>query len=133
GMVFVCVGFADQALARSGAAIAKSRRLAHPLSLVVSLACGAVRLSLEGDNAVLDEWVDHLVGVATEQGFPFYRAWSTALRGWVKVKNGDVPEGISLLRSGLAAYRATRAEAWMPYQIASWRGHVRSRSKLKRP
>ena len=28
-------------------------------------------------------------------------------RGWVKVKNGDVAEGISLLRSGLAAHRAT--------------------------
>ena len=42
----------------------------------------------------------------------------TIYRGWVKVKNGDVAEGISLLRSGSAAYRATGAEVWMPHHIA---------------
>jgi predicted ATPase len=40
------------------------------------------------------------------------------LCGWVKVKEGDVAEGISLLRSGSAAYRATGAELYMPYHIA---------------
>src|SRR5262249_1968971 len=39
-------------------------------------------------------------------------------RGWFKVNNGDVAAGISLLRSGLAAYRATGQEAWMPHFIA---------------
>src|SRR6516165_7168077 len=41
----------------------------------------------------------------------------TISRGWIKVKNGDVAEGISLLRSGLAAYRATGAEVWAPHYI----------------
>ena len=45
-------------------------------------------------------------------------AQGTIYRGWVKVKNGDVAEGISLLRSGSSAYRATGAEMWMPYYIA---------------
>jgi predicted ATPase len=39
-------------------------------------------------------------------------------RGWVKVKNGHVAEGVSLLRSGSTAYRATGADAFMPYFIA---------------
>ena len=56
--------------------------------------------------------------MATEQGFPYWRALGTIYRGWVKVKNGDVAEGISLLRSGSTAYRATGAEVWMPYHIA---------------
>jgi predicted ATPase len=34
------------------------------------------------------------------------------------VKNGDLAEGISLLRSGANAYRATGAEVWTPYYIA---------------
>ena len=75
-------------------------------------------LSLVGDNAALDERADQLVAVTTEQGFPHWRAQGTIYRGWVKVKNGDVAEGISLLRSGSAAYRATGAEAWMPHYIA---------------
>ena len=77
----------------------------------MSLTFGARLLSLVGDNAVLAEWADQLVAVATEQGFPYWRAVGTIYRGWVKVKNGDVAEGISLLRSGSAAYRATGAEA----------------------
>ena len=118
GIVLFCLGFPDQALAQSNAAIAEARRLAHPPSLAVSLAIGAMLLSLVGDNAALDERADQLVAVATEQGFPFWRAQGTIYRGWVKVKNGDVAEGISLLRSGSTAYRATGAELWMPHYIA---------------
>jgi predicted ATPase len=78
---------------------------------------GTRLFSLVGDTAVLGERVDQLVALATEQGFPFWRAQGTIYRGWVKVKNGDVTEGISLLRSGSAAYRATGAELWMPHHI----------------
>jgi class 3 adenylate cyclase/predicted ATPase len=118
GILLFCLGYSDQALARSGAAIAEARRLAHPPSLASSLFLGAILLSHVGDNAALGERVDQLVAVTTEQGFPLWRAAGTTFRGWVKVKNGDVTEGISLLRSGSAAYRATGAELWMPYYIA---------------
>jgi predicted ATPase len=105
-------------LAQSNAAIAEARRLAHPLSLAVTLGVGAILLSLVEDDAALGERADRLVVVATEQGFLQWRAHGTILRGWVKVKNGDVTEGISLLRSGLSAYRSTGAEIWMPHFIA---------------
>jgi len=53
--------------------------------------------------------------VAIEQGFPYWRALATAYRGWAMVKTGDVTEGMSLLRLGSAAYRATGSEAWMSH------------------
>ena len=118
GIVLFCLGYSDQAFARSRAAIAEARRLAHPPSLAASLRFGTAVLSLVGDNAALDEWADQLITVATEQGFPFYRAHGTICQGWVKVKNGDVAEGMSLLRSGSSASHATGAEAWMPHYIA---------------
>jgi predicted ATPase len=34
------------------------------------------------------------------------------------VKNGNVAEGVSLLHSGLTAYRATGAQRWVPHHIA---------------
>src|SRR5207245_2190337 len=98
GIVLFCLGYPDQALAQSNAAVAQARRLAHPPSLALSLANGTRLLSLVGDNAALDEWADQLVAVTMEQGFPFWRAQGTIYRGWVKVKNGEVAEGISLLR-----------------------------------
>ena len=118
GVVLFCLGFPDQALAENNAAIAEARRLVHPPSLAVSLTLGTVLLSLVGKNACLEEPADRLIAVATEQGFPLWRAWGTIYRGWVKVKNGDVAEGISLLRSGSTAYRATGAVAWMTHNIA---------------
>jgi predicted ATPase len=105
-------------LARSSAAIAEARRLAHPLSLAVTLGVGAILLSLVGDDAALGERADQLVAVATEQGFLQWRAHGTILRSWVKVKNRDVTEGMCLLRSCSSAYRSTGAEIWMPHFIA---------------
>src|SRR6202043_983148 len=58
-----------------------------------------------------------LFALATEQGFPLYRAVGTIYRGSVKVKTGDPVEGLSLLRSGSSAYRATGAETRISYHI----------------
>jgi len=35
--------------------------------------------------------------VATEQGFPHWRAQGEIYRGWLEIKNGDVAEGMSAL------------------------------------
>jgi predicted ATPase len=118
GIILFCLGFPVQALARSKEAIAEARRLAHPPSLAVSLAMDARVLSLAGVDAALSERVHQLLAVTTEQGFAQWGAVGTVYRAWVEVKNGDVTEGISLLRSGLAAYRATGAELWMPHFTA---------------
>ena len=42
----------------------------------------------------------------------------TIYSGWVSVKKGKTAEGMAFLRSGLAAYRATGAEQWMPHYTA---------------
>ncbi len=124
GIVLFCLGYSNQALARSNLAIAEAWRLAHPHSLALSLGYGAHLLALVGENAALDELADQLIAVATEQGFPYWRAQGTIFRGWVKVKNGDVAEGISLLRSGLADHRATggvaiSSSAYSPARVRS--------------
>jgi predicted ATPase/class 3 adenylate cyclase len=118
GIVLFCLGYPGQALAQSSAAIAEARGLAHPPSLAASLALSARLLSLVGSNATLDERAAELITVAIEQGFALRRAPATIYRGWVKVKEGDVAEGMSLLRRGKSAYRATRAELFMPHYIA---------------
>jgi class 3 adenylate cyclase/predicted ATPase len=118
GAVLFCLGYPDQALARINAAIAEARRLAHPPTLAMCFGHGARLLSLAGNNAVLDQWVDQFDAMATEQGFPVWHAEATIYRGWAKVTNGDVTEGISLLRSGSVAFRATGTEMWTPHHIA---------------
>jgi class 3 adenylate cyclase/predicted ATPase len=118
GFVLFCLGYPDQALAQATAAVDGARRPAHPPSLAAGLAFDARRLSFMGDDAALRERADELVAVTTEQGFPFWRAEGTVFRGWVKVKEGEVAEGISLLRAGSAALRATGMVAWTLHSFA---------------
>jgi predicted ATPase len=117
GNVFLCLGYPDQALARSNAAIADARSLSHPPSFAVSLALSTELLSLVGDNAALDERAGELVAVATEQGFPHWHSLGAIYRGYAKVKNGDVADGMLLLRNGARAYRATGAELGLPFYL----------------
>jgi predicted ATPase len=118
GIDLFCVGYPDQALAQSDAAVTEARGLAHPPSLAMSLDNGARLLTLVGDNAALRERADQLVALATEQGFPQWDALGTIHRGSVTVGRGDADEGISLLRSGSTASRAAGMELWVPDHIA---------------
>src|SRR5215475_9832164 len=93
----------------------QSRRRGRPPSLASSLMVGAMLLSLVGDNRTLHERADELVAVAVEQGVPWWHTIGTVYRGWVKVNQGDVSEGTSLMDGGLTAYRATGAEMWLPH------------------
>jgi predicted ATPase len=117
GIVLFCLGFPDQALERSRAAILEAQQLGHPRSLAVTLALGSRLLVLVGDHTTLGQRADQLAAVAAEQGFAV-GAQGTVYRGWVKVKQQDLREGVSLLRDGLAAYRARGAELWMPHFLA---------------
>jgi predicted ATPase len=117
-LVLFCLGYPHRAFAQGSAAVATARTLAHPPSLALSLGIGTFPLALVGDDAALEERADELVSVAAEHGLSLYGAVGTILRGWVKVRNGDVTEGISLLRIGSTAYRAIGQQAWIPYFLA---------------
>src|SRR5262249_50714223 len=118
GIALFCLGFPDQALARSSPAIAEARKLAHPPSLAVYLSVSTRLLLLVGDCVGVEGRADQLASVAIEQGFPHWHAEGMIFRGWVKIENGDVMEGIALLRDGSAAYRATGAQLWAPHYTA---------------
>jgi class 3 adenylate cyclase/predicted ATPase len=113
-----CLGFPDQALAQSKAAVAEAQGLAHPPTLTVILSAECRLLSLAGEYTALDERASQLIAVATEQGFPLFRMLGTIYLGSVKAKTGDLPTGISLLRSGSSAYVATGAKTRISYHMA---------------
>jgi predicted ATPase len=117
GSVLFCLGYPDQAFSQSSAAIAEARKVGHQPSLAIALAFGARLCLLLGNNPLLGERAAQLITLSTEQSFASWRALGTIYGGWVKVKNGDVAEGIYLIRSGSAAYRATGAAAWAPLHL----------------
>jgi len=118
GIVCYCLGFPDEALVQSNAAIAEARRLAHPTTLASSLVCAIELLSLVEDNAALGERTDELTEVVNEQGFALFGVRATIFRGWVKAQIGDVAEGTSLLRGALSDFRTTQTKVFLPHYIA---------------
>ena len=118
GNALVCLGFCDQAVARSNAAIAGARSLAHLPSLAASLVYSARLHSLARDKIALDQSARELLALTTERGFPHWGAQGSIYCGWVKVTNGEVTQGIALLRNGINAYCATGARVWMTLHIA---------------
>ena len=48
--------------------------------------------------------------LSTEQGFPFWLGGGTIFQGWALAEQGHGAEGLSQIREGLAAWRATGAE-----------------------
>jgi predicted ATPase len=61
------------------------------------------------------EQAEAAVALSIEQGFPFWAAAGTILRGWALAMQGQGEEGLSQVRQGIAAYRATEAPLLVAY------------------
>jgi len=118
GNVLFCLGYPDHALARVCAAITEARRLAHPATLATALGFGARVISFSGSSAVVGEWVDEMIAITAGRALAQWNAGTTIFSGWYRVQNGEVVEGISLLRRGLTAYRAPGTEMFIPHLIS---------------
>jgi predicted ATPase len=59
-----------------------------------------------------------VITLCSEQGFPYWLATGTILRGWALAEQGQGEEGIAQMRQGLTASRATGAEVNRPYYLA---------------
>jgi predicted ATPase/class 3 adenylate cyclase len=112
------LGYPDQALKRSQEALALAQELSHPLSLAQAL-IAALRLhQYSREEQATQGRAEALITLSTEQGFAFTLAWGTMMRGWAVAEQGQWEEGIAQMRQGLAAHRATGAEANRPYYLA---------------
>jgi predicted ATPase len=118
GLVLWFLGYPDQALKRSHEALTLAQDLSHPFSLAFALNFAALLHQLRREGQAAQELAEATIKLSTEQGFPFWVAMGTILRGWMLAKQGQEEGGIVQMRQGLAAYRATGAEASRPYFLA---------------
>ncbi len=109
------LSYPDQALKRNHEAITLAQKLFHPYSLAAAFDFGAMVHQLCQDGQMTQERAEAAVTLSTEQGFVFWVAWGTILRGWALTKRGQVGDGIVQIRDGLAAFRATGAAIMVPY------------------
>jgi TOMM system kinase/cyclase fusion protein len=112
------LGYPDQALTMSRNAVALAQELSHPFSLAVALDYAAMFYQFRREPRAVHEQAEAAIALCTEQGFAYYLAWGTTMRGWAQVAQGQDTEGLAQMRHGLAALRATGATLRLPYYLA---------------
>jgi hypothetical protein len=81
-MALWCLGYPDQALKKIRAAISLAQELSHSLSLARALEFAALIHQYRREGQAAQERAEAALTLCTEQGFPFYLAHVTILRGW---------------------------------------------------
>jgi TOMM system kinase/cyclase fusion protein len=112
------LGYPDQALARMHEALTLAGALSHPLSQARALFWAARLHQSRQEVQAAHERVEALMGLASEQGFPYRLANGTMLRGWALVAQGQDEAGMAQIHQGLADYRATGAAHGLSHHLA---------------
>ena len=109
------LGYPEQALARLHEALALAHELPYPYGLAHARCWAAYVYQFRWDVPAVHEQAEAAVALSIEQGFPFWAAAGTILRGWALAMQGQGEEGLSQVRQGIAAYRATEAPLLVAY------------------
>ena len=112
------LGYPDQALQQSHKALTMAQELAHPFSLTYALYFAALGHQFRREAQATQVRAEASCALAGEQGFAFFLAFGTVLRGWALAEQGQSDAGILQMREGMAACRTTGAEADRPYFLA---------------
>jgi predicted ATPase len=112
--VLLAQGYPEQARARMEEALAYARGLAHPYTLAYALSVACIYHGRHRRGPEAREAAEALVALAAEQGFPLPAAVGGVAAGWALAHEGQAEEAIARMRQGLADYRATGAELWVP-------------------
>ena len=112
------LGYPDQALARSQEAVTLAQQIAHPLSLSFALGEAAVFHQFRREGRAAQEHAAAALHLATDQGFPHWRAYGSILHGWALAYQGEAKAGIEQLHQGMMARRATGAALARPYFLS---------------
>jgi predicted ATPase len=109
------LGYPEQALARLHEALALAHELPHPYSLAHARCWAAYVYQFRWDVPAVHEQAEAAVALSIEQGFAFWAAAGTILRGWALAMQGQGEAGMAQVRQGIAAYRATEASLLLAY------------------
>jgi predicted ATPase/class 3 adenylate cyclase len=112
------LGYPDQALRQSHKALTMAQELAHPFSLTYAINFAALGHQFRREAQETQMRAEASCALAGEQGFAFFLALGTVLRGWALAEQGQRDAGIVQMCEGMAACRTTGAEADRPYFLA---------------
>jgi class 3 adenylate cyclase/predicted ATPase len=104
------LGRIEEALRDLDRSAKEAKVTGHIFSLAYALTVPQLSLYYLGDAERIVAVAPRAISLCTEQGIPFYRAFSEICLGWAKARTGAPREGVASMRSGLDGWRATGAK-----------------------
>ena len=111
-------GHEAEALRHLEAALRGAEERDHAFTRGCALHFAGLIHELRGDFGAARDYAEREVAVAREHRFPFWLAGGTHMRGRVLAVEGRLDEGLSLMREGLAIWKATGAGLALPYHLS---------------
>jgi predicted ATPase len=112
------LGYPDQGRTQSHEAVTLAQQRAHPLSLNIAVGIATMFYQFRREGWATQECAATAMTLATEQGFPYWRAFGSMLGGWALAHQWQAQEGIAQITQGLRAHRAIGGETERPYFLA---------------
>jgi DNA-binding winged helix-turn-helix (wHTH) protein/tetratricopeptide (TPR) repeat protein len=118
GGVLWLLGYPEQALTYTEAALALARELGSPLVQVSVLSHAAVVHQFRRDVSRTREHAALALRLASDRGFSLWAAHALILHGWALAMEGKGDEGIAQISRGLDAWRTNEQRLGQPYLLA---------------
>ena len=111
------LGYPDRALAWSHEARALAQAGSHPFSTAFAEEYASILHQMRGEDQESLACAEAVITLAHEQRFGEWLLLAESSRAWIRVEMGDVNVGITQLRQGLDAHRATGSEMFASYYL----------------
>jgi predicted ATPase len=112
------MGYPDQAVRQMQKGLGLARDLDHPPTLAQALWFAAELHQIRREPQKVQDFVSVVLPLLKNHGSAVGVANATMLRGWARVMQGHIEEGLAVMREGLAAWRATGSKFHVPYRLA---------------
>jgi len=112
------LGYPDGALTRMREALTLARQLAHTYSLAFALYFSSTLHMWRREVDLVKDASDAVMSLARDHGFVRWLGGGLIKQGWIQVEQGTAAAGITPIREGLAAWRATVGELGLPGNLA---------------
>src|SRR5262249_14323439 len=104
------LGYPEQALQKSKAALALARGLSYPPTLAVALYGAAMLHQVRRERPLAQERAEATIVLGREQSIHHWEAYGSIVHGWALAMQGQWEEGIARIQQGLVAQQMVGAQ-----------------------
>ena len=98
-------------------AVKNARETGQATTLMYALFSAVVNHIRCGNYAAAHAQVDELIALADERGAPYWKAFGTAVRGWLFTETGKASDAVRAITSGITSLRSTGAILYEPWHL----------------